>query len=218
MKIRLNGRPHEVAPGTTGFAHFFEHLMFHGTEALPAEAREDRLLELAAEENAWTSEDDTCYHLLFPAQQLEAVLRLEVDRFSALVLTDEGVRRESGAVYGEFRKSRSNPEMLLWEALWSTAFAVHPYGHSTLGLEADIAAMPDAQLPWGAPALRPIAFTRPSPTTLLLYFMKPRTISAIDRPWYGSSSSAPSGTDARRVSPSTATPFASSWSRSTEPA
>jgi zinc protease len=133
----------ENRPGSTGYAHFFEHLMFHGTPALSTEAREARLVALGVEENAWTSQDETCYHLLGPVEHLEELLRIEADRFANLGLTEAGVRREAGAVYGEFRKSEADPFDALSKRLWSTAFTVHPYKHDTLGLEADIKAMPE---------------------------------------------------------------------------
>ncbi len=136
------GSGDETEPGTTGYAHFFEHLMFHGTPKLGRVAREERLVEMGVEENAWTSQDETCYHLLAPAQHLETLLEMEWDRFANLALTEEGVRREAGAVYGEFRKGQADPDEQLWEALWADAFSVHPYRHSTLGIEDDIAAMP----------------------------------------------------------------------------
>ena len=135
------GSRDEVAPGTTGYAHFFEHLMFHGTPTWSAEARANRLLELGVDENAWTSEDFTCYHLLFGKDGLGEVLTLEADRFAHLSLSAEGVGRESGAVYGEFRKGRANPENRLNELLYDTAFTAHTYKHSTIGYEADIAGM-----------------------------------------------------------------------------
>jgi zinc protease len=45
-------------------------------------------------------------------------------------------------VYGEYRKVRSDPGFALYEPLMAAAFELHPYGHTTLGLESDIAAMP----------------------------------------------------------------------------
>jgi zinc protease len=137
------GSRDEVQAGQTGYAHFFEHLMFHGSRALPAEAREARLLSLGADENAWTSKDFTCYHLLVDADGLEEVLTIEADRFQGLHLEAEAVRREAGAVMGEYRKSMTSAERGLYEALWDAAFDQHPYGHSTLGLRADIEAMPE---------------------------------------------------------------------------
>lgn len=137
------GSRHEVEEGTTGYAHFFEHLMFHGTPTLSGDARERRLVELAVSENAWTSDDSTCYHLQAPARHLDELLRVEADRFQNLHLEAEGVRREAGAVLGEWRKGRSDPEEQLYYALWDTAFEEHTYSHTPIGLEVDIRAMPE---------------------------------------------------------------------------
>jgi len=133
----------ENVPGSTGYAHFLEHLMFHGTPTLSGPQREARLVAMGVEENAWTSQDETCYFLLGPAQHLEELLRIEADRFANLSLDEEGVRREAGAVYGEYRNSAADPDDALWLKLWGTAFDRHPYGHNTLGLLTDIEAMPD---------------------------------------------------------------------------
>jgi len=137
------GSGEEAVAGLTGFAHFFEHLMFHGTERFPREVREQELLRLSVDENAWTSQDATVYHLTAPAKNLSRLLEIEADRFDGLTLEDAGVRKEAGAVYGEFRKGQARPGRALWTGIWATAFDVHPYHHTTLGIEADIAAMPD---------------------------------------------------------------------------
>jgi len=137
------GSGEEAVAGLTGFAHFFEHLMFHGTEKMPGDVREKELLRLSVDENAWTSQDATVYHLTAPSKNVVRLLEIEADRFDALTLDDEGVRKEAGAVYGELRKGQASPGRALWAGLWATAFDVHPYHHTTLGIEADIAAMPD---------------------------------------------------------------------------
>ncbi len=138
------GSRNEVDAGRTGFAHFFEHLMFHGTETMSASERERELLRLGADSNAWTWLDETVYHVVLPADGLERALGLEADRFTALSLTEEGVRRESGAVYGEYRKGQADPDQLVYERLQAEAYTVHTYRHDTIGLEVDIAAMPTA--------------------------------------------------------------------------
>lgn len=137
------GSGEETVPGLTGFAHFFEHLMFHGSEKLPGPVREKQLLALGVTENAWTNQDATVYHLLLPSGSLERVLTIEADRFQHLSLDAEGVRKEAGAVYGEFRKGQASPDRAVWTAAWATAFDQHPYHHTTMGVEADIAAMPE---------------------------------------------------------------------------
>lgn len=135
------GSRHETEPGATGYAHFAEHLLFRGSENFSAEEREQRLLELGVIDNAWTSGDHTCYHLQLRADRLDDVLALEADRFLRLTLTEDAVRRESGAVAGEHRKAQSDPESALYKALWARAFETHTYHHTTIGLDEDVAAM-----------------------------------------------------------------------------
>ena len=141
MKV---GSRDEVDSGRTGFAHFFEHLMFKGTETLGPEERERAILRLGMEENAWTAEDETCYNGVLPAAGLERYIEIQADQFQNLRLTEDMVQRESGAVYGEFRKGQASPFQSLMTQMSATAFTAHTYGHTTIGYEADIADMPTA--------------------------------------------------------------------------
>lgn len=137
------GSRNETVPGTTGYAHFFEHLMFHGSRQVPRAERERRLLELAVVDNAWTSEDHTVYVSLGPSASVSSLLELEADRFTGLFLEPDAVKREAGAVQGELRKAKANPGGALWDALSAAAFTVHPYGHPVIGTDADVAGMQD---------------------------------------------------------------------------
>ncbi len=141
MKV---GSRDEVDEGRTGFAHFFEHLMFYGTETLGSEARERAILRLGMEENAYTSNDETVYNAVLPADGLERYIEIQADQFQNLHLTKDMVQRESGAVYGEFRKGQASPFQRLSEGVSATAFTTHTYAHDTIGLESDIADMPTA--------------------------------------------------------------------------
>jgi zinc protease len=136
------GSRNEVESGKTGFAHFFEHLMFHGTPTLSGADRDRELLRLGADDNAWTWTDETVYHTLIPSAALPRVIEIEGDRFQHLKLVEDPLRREAGAVYGEFRKGQADPDTVLYDKLVDAAFTIHPYRHDTLGYEADIAAMP----------------------------------------------------------------------------
>lgn len=137
------GARNETVSGTTGYAHFFEHLMFHGSRKVPRADRERRLLELAVVDNAWTSEDHTVYVSLGPAGSVPALLELEADRFQNLILEPGAVKREAGAVQGELRKSQASPGGALWKAVYREAFRVHTYGHPVIGTDADVAGMQD---------------------------------------------------------------------------
>jgi zinc protease len=140
--IVRTGSRDEFEPGRTGFAHFFEHMMFRGTERYPAAEYNQILTGIGASRNAYTTDDLTAYHFSIAAEDLALVMDLESDRFRNLAYSDADFRTEAGAVYGEYRKNVTSPFFVLYEAVMGTAFDVHTYGHTTMGLEADIAAMP----------------------------------------------------------------------------
>jgi len=140
--IVRTGSRDEYEPGRTGFAHFFEHMMFRGTETFPTAVYQRAMIELGTDSKAYTTDDLTAYHLDIAAADLDRIMELESDRFQRLDYAEADFRTEAGAVYGEYRKSKTEPLFALYEAVRETAFERHPYGHTTLGYEADIAAMP----------------------------------------------------------------------------
>lgn len=139
--VRTGSRD-EYEPGRSGFAHFFEHMMFRGTKKYPAEERGRVVTDMGASDNAYTSNDMTVYEFDIAAEDLDKVMDLESDRFMNLAYSDEQFQTEAGAVYGEYRKNRASPFFQLFEKISETAFGKHTYGHTTMGYERDIAAMP----------------------------------------------------------------------------
>lgn len=141
--IVRTGSRDEVEPGVTGFAHFFEHMMFRGTETLPGPEYDKIVNGMGADANAFTTDDFTAYHLGMATDDLPKVIEIESDRFQHLSYDEGQFKTESGAVYGEYRKGRTSPFEVLFEALQDTAFDSHTYKHTTIGFEADIKAMPE---------------------------------------------------------------------------
>ena len=140
--IVRTGSRDEYEPGHSGFAHFFEHMMFRGTDTYPTDVYNGILTSIGADGNAYTTDDLTAYHISIAAEDLEQVMQLESDRFQNLAYAEPDFRTEAGAVYGEYRKNRTNPFFLIYEATMAEAFTSHTYGHTTMGYEEDIAAMP----------------------------------------------------------------------------
>jgi zinc protease len=140
--IVRTGSRDEYEPGRSGFAHFFEHMMFRGTERYPPDEYNRVITTMGANSNAYTTDDHTAYHSALAAEDLETIMDIEADRFQNLSYAEAAFQTEAGAVYGEYRKSRTDPDFALYEELVRTAFERHPYGHTTLGFERDIAAMP----------------------------------------------------------------------------
>ena len=139
--VRTGSRD-EVEAGHSGFAHFFEHMMFRGTEKYPARVYDEIVTGMGADANAYTTDDYTCYHMAFSTPDLPRVIEIEADRFQNLSYAEPDFQTESGAVYGEYRKSKTQPFSVLFEALQDKAYDVHTYKHTTIGFEKDIAAMP----------------------------------------------------------------------------
>jgi zinc protease len=137
------GSRNEVEPGRSGFAHFFEHMMFRGTPRFPPERYEAELQRLGAASNAYTDDDRTVYHTTLAAEDLEQLLEMEADRFLNLRYSEQDFRTEALAVLGEYYKDSADPLHRLEEVLRDTAFDVHPYKHTTMGFLRDIERMPD---------------------------------------------------------------------------
>ena len=137
------GSRNEVEPGKTGFAHFFEHMMFRGTEAYPPARYQEVLTRAGARSNAYTTDDYTNYHATFSRDDLARVLEIEGDRFQRLRYPEEDFKTEARAVLGEYNKNRADPTEKLFEVMRDHAYTTHTYKHTTMGFLRDIEDMPN---------------------------------------------------------------------------
>jgi zinc protease len=137
------GSRNEVEPGLSGFAHFFEHMMFRGTDKYPRDKYNDVLKAFGADHNAFTQDDMTAYHVLAPSSALETLMTIESDRFMNLKYPADDFKKEAGAVLGEYNKNAANPYRKIQEAMRNAAFTKHTYKHTTLGFLKDILDMPN---------------------------------------------------------------------------
>ena len=140
--VRVGSRD-EVEKGVTGFAHFFEHMMFRGTDQWPPPKVQKLLEKAGADQNGFTTDDFTCYTFIGSNAYLDELVEYEADRFQNLKYTVEDFKTESGAVLGEYNKSTSGTYLPIQERLRSEVFERHTYGHTTLGYKADIEDMPN---------------------------------------------------------------------------
>ncbi len=126
--------------GRTGFAHFFEHMMFRGTKNVPN--YDIPLQETGAQSNAFTTEDLTVYFETVPASFLDRALYLEAERLAFLptALDQAKFDTEREVVKNERRQSVENvPYGLADESLLAGVFpAGHPYSWSVIGSMKDL--------------------------------------------------------------------------------
>jgi len=137
------GSRNEVEPGKSGFAHFFEHMMFRGTPTMTPEQYQGLMTRAGARSNAYTTDDYTNYHTTFAKEDLEAVLAAEADRFQNLAYSEAAFKTESRAVLGEYNKNSADPVNKLVEVQQAAAFTTHTYKHTTMGFLKDIEDMPN---------------------------------------------------------------------------
>lgn len=137
------GSRNEIEEGVTGFAHFFEHMMFRGTDKYPKEKYDEVLKSIGASANAYTSLDQTVYHMVGNSGKLEKMFEVEGDRFQNLHYTEHDFKTEAGAVKGEYTKNIANPSSQLYEDIRALAFDKHTYKHTTMGFLKDIIDMPN---------------------------------------------------------------------------
>jgi len=137
------GSRNEVEPGKSGFAHFFEHLMFRGSENYTPAQRDAIMKRAGADTNASTNQDRTTYYAVFSKEDLDEILKEEADRFQRLKYDEPAYKTESLAVLGEYNKNSSEPTRKLDEVLYETAFKAHTYAHTTMGYLKDIQDMPN---------------------------------------------------------------------------
>ncbi|OUU75341.1 MAG: hypothetical protein CBC29_03325 [Methylococcaceae bacterium TMED69] len=128
--------------GITGISHFLEHLMFKGTKNLKEGEFSKIVASGGGNENAFTSFDYTGYYQKWGKQNLETSLRLEAERMTNLLFSDESVEKERQVVLEE-RTLRvdDSPKGMAYEKLRQLAYSGTTYGSSIIGSIKDISSI-----------------------------------------------------------------------------
>jgi predicted Zn-dependent peptidase len=121
-------------PERTGFAHFFEHLLFEGTENIKRGEFDKYITNAGGTNNANTSNDRTYYHEVLPSNQLELGLWLESERMMHAKIEPVGVETQREVVKEEKRQRMDNqPYGSILTEILQHAYKVHPYRWPTIG-------------------------------------------------------------------------------------
>ncbi len=121
-------------PDRTGFAHFFEHLMFEGTENIPRGEYSKFVERSGGTLNANTSADRTYYYEILPSNQLEMGLWLESERMLHAKVDKVGIQTQKDVVIEEKKQNYDNrPYGSLLSETMKRAFKKHPYQWTTIG-------------------------------------------------------------------------------------
>src|SRR6185437_16096231 len=127
------------APGRTGFAHFFEHLLFEGSENIKRGEFMKIVSANGGQNNANTTQDRTFYFEVFPSNQLETGMWLESERMMHPVINEIGVKTQNEVVKEEKRQSLDNrPYGNLITYIGADLFPTHPYRNGVIGTMKDL--------------------------------------------------------------------------------
>ena len=125
--------------GRSGFAHFFEHLLFEGSENLERGEIDDYIQGAGGALNANTSGDRTYYYEILPSNQLALGLWIESERLLHAKVESVGVETQREVVKEERRQRYDNqPYGRVQLELLNRAFREHPYQHPTIGYMEDL--------------------------------------------------------------------------------
>ena len=121
-------------PSCTGLAHLMEHFMFSGSDHAPD--FDLALQKVGAINNAYTSQDLTCYYIVLPANNIETALWLESDRMAALSFSQQGLDVQKQVVMEEFKETCLNqPYGDLMMQIYGMSYQKHPYQWLPIGKE-----------------------------------------------------------------------------------
>ena len=142
----------DEAPGTSGIAHYLEHLLFKGTDELEAGEFSETVAANGGTDNAFTSYDYTAYFQRVAADRLGLMMEMEADRMVDLDIRQEDILVERDVVIEErAQRTDSDPGALLGEQRMAAQYLNHPYGRPIIGWrhETDALTLEDALLFYG---------------------------------------------------------------------
>lgn len=120
--------------GSSGVAHFLEHLLFKATDTLEAGELSATVARNGGRDNAFTSNDYTAYFQRVAADRLELMMRMESDRMRNIRLSEDNIRTERDVIIEERNQRTENSASALFgEQMSAAQYLNHRYGVPIIG-------------------------------------------------------------------------------------
>lgn len=137
--VHYNVGSHDENKNQTGYAHFFEHLMFEATDNIPRASIDKYVQEAGGELNAYTAFDQTVFHFSLPSNEIKLALWVESQRMRHLHVDEIGVETQRGVVTEELKMRTTNqPFGTLISKFCANMFPGSGYSWAVIGSEAHI--------------------------------------------------------------------------------
>jgi zinc protease len=127
------GSIHEDGHLGAGLSHYLEHMLFKGTARRSGREISASVHACGGHMNAYTTFDRTVYYIDIPAEHTEMALDILGDMVLHSTLPADEVKKEKDVILREIAMGQDEPDQRLGEALFATAFRVHPYAHPIIG-------------------------------------------------------------------------------------
>lgn len=118
-----------------GLSHYVEHMIFKGTPTRQPGEIAKAIHALGGQINAYTSLDRTVFHADLPARHWHEALTILADAVMNPTFPEEECRKEKDVILRELSMGNDNPDRLLNELLWQTAYVAHPYRYPVIGFK-----------------------------------------------------------------------------------
>ena len=129
VKVGSADEPQKLA----GISHVFEHMLFKGTEKKGVGQIATMIESVGGDINAYTSFDNTVYHLTVPSRYFGTGLDVISDAIQHSSFDPAELKKELEVVLEEIRMNEDNPGRRLFKSLLGTSFTTHPYGRPVIG-------------------------------------------------------------------------------------
>lgn len=146
LGVYLNTGSRDEAPGSSGLAHFFEHMVFKGTPKLGPLDIVQRFEATGGQVNAWTSKEQTCFYGKVVDSEADGALGVLLDMVFNAKFDAEDVRKEKDVVIEEIRSVNDSPDELAHELFSQAAFGTHALGRPIAGTEQSVKGLTAALL------------------------------------------------------------------------
>ena len=142
----VNAGARDEADGKDGLAHFIEHLLFKETERRSTAQILNRLEQVGADLNAYTTKEYTCLHASLLKQHLERAMDLFEDIVFHSTFPDDELEKERGVILDEIASYLDQPEEAIQDDFENILFNAHPLGNNILGTPASVSALNKADI------------------------------------------------------------------------
>ena len=125
-------------PDEAGLAHLHEHMLFKGTARRGPGEIARNIERCGGEINAWTSFDQTVYHVVLGSRFFAEGLDVLADAVTSAAFDPDELSREIEVVCEEIKRSEDSPSRKLSRELFAASYARHPYGKPVIGTEGSV--------------------------------------------------------------------------------